>query len=220
MTKRKREIVLLRGSGCVYKRCLFCDYYLDKCSDDAQNFALNSEVLSNVTGEFSDLEVINSGSVFELDKDTLALIKQICLDKNIKTVHFESHYLYRDRIDSLRSYFDNCDVKMKLGLETFDYDLRENVLLKGIHEREPEIISHNFDEANFLFGISGQSVESMLRDITLGLENFERICINVMCENSTSVKPDKGVIAASTSASLKSSATTLTKQTFFLELAG
>ena len=195
LTKRKREIVLLRGSGCVYKRCLFCDYHLDKCSDDAQNFALNSEVLSNVTGEFSNLEVINSGSVFELDKDTLALIKQICLDKNIKTVHFESHYLYRDRIDGLRTYFDNCDVKMKLGLETFDYDLRERVLLKGIPERAPEIISHNFDEANFLFGISGQSVESMLRDIALGLENFERICINVMCENSTSVKPDKSVIA-------------------------
>ncbi|MCI9032099.1 MAG: hypothetical protein HFK09_06235 [Clostridia bacterium] len=46
---------------------------------------------------------------------------------------------------------------MKLGLETFDYDLRENVLKKGIPDFSPEIISRHFDEANFLFGISGQT---------------------------------------------------------------
>ena len=65
-TKRKREIVLLRGSGCVYKRCTFCDYHLDRCNDEDANFALNAEVLAHVTGCYGDLEVINSGSVFEL----------------------------------------------------------------------------------------------------------------------------------------------------------
>lgn len=195
LTKSKREIVLLRGSGCVYKKCAFCDYHLDKCSDAAQNFALNSEVLSRVTGEFSNLEVINSGSVFELDKRTLELIKSVCEKKYIKTLHFESHYLYKDTIEGLRCYFDGLSVKMKLGLETFDYAFRENKLKKGIPESDPEIISNGFDEANFLFGLTGQSVESMLRDIELGLENFERICINIMCENSTEVKPDSGVIA-------------------------
>ena len=117
--KRKREIVLLRGSGCVYKRCTFCDYHLDKCASEDENFALNSEVLSHVTGEFHDLEVINSGSVFELDKRTLALIKDICHEKHIRTLHFEAHYLYRGEIDILRRYFLDFDVKMKLGLETF-----------------------------------------------------------------------------------------------------
>ena len=85
---------------------------------------------------------------------------------------------------------------MKLGLETFDYALREGIYKKGIPVREPEIISKNFDEANFLFGLNGQSLESMQRDIELGLKYFERICINIMCNNSTPVKPDKGVIAA------------------------
>lgn len=76
--KNPREIVLLRGSGCVYKECSFCDYHLDKCSDEAENFALNSSVLSKVTGQYGDLEVINSGSVFELDEKTLALISETC----------------------------------------------------------------------------------------------------------------------------------------------
>ncbi len=194
--KAKREIVLLRGFGCAYRKCLFCDYHTDCCSDEQENFALNSAVLSRVTGEYSDLEVINSGSVFELDGGTLALIHDICRRKNIKVLHFESHYLYRDKIKALRERFAGIDVKMKLGLETFDYNLRENVLLKGIHERDAGVIASSFDEANFLFGISGQTADSMKRDIELGLRYFERICINVMCENSTPVKPDKDVINA------------------------
>ncbi|MDE6111693.1 MAG: radical SAM protein [Eubacterium sp.] len=195
LEKQKREIVLLRGSGCIYKRCTFCDYHTDKCSNEEENFALNKEVLSKVTGEFGDLEVINSGSVFELDKGTIELIKTICREKGISTIHFESHYLYKDKIPALRQEFKDFDLKMKLGLETFDYDFRENTLKKGINEKDEKTISRHFDEANFLFGISGQTIQSMERDIQLGLKYFERICINIMCDNSTEIKPDKQVIS-------------------------
>ena len=196
LEKRKREIVLLRGSGCIYKKCTFCDYHTDKCSNEEENFALNSEVLSKVTGEFGDLEIINSGSVFELDSKTLELIKAICREKEISTIHFESHYLYKNKIPALRQAFKDFDLKMKLGLETFDYDFRECILKKGINETDAKVISEYFDEANFLFGINGQSIQSMERDILLGLEHFERICINIMCENSTEIKPDKQVISS------------------------
>ncbi len=194
--KRPREIVLLRGRGCVYKRCTFCDYHLDKSPDDEANFALNSQVLSHITGQFGELEVINSGSVFELDERTLALIKQICEQRHIHTLHFEAHWLYRARIAALREQFAPLTLKMKLGLESFDYDLREGSLKKGIAERDPERIAQGFDEANFLVGITGQSVESLRRDFELGLALFERICVNVMCPNTTDVKPDAQVIAA------------------------
>lgn len=192
--KQKREIVLLRGSGCIYKKCTFCDYHSDKCSNEAENFALNSKVLSRVTGEFKELEVINSGSVFELDSKTIELIKTTCRTKGISTIHFESHYLYKNKIPALRQEFKDFDLKMKLGLETFDYDFRETKLKKGIKEKDAETISEYFDEANFLFGISGQTMQSMERDIQLGLANFERICINIMCENSTAIQPDRQVI--------------------------
>lgn len=195
LEKRKREIVLLRGSGCVYKKCTFCDYHSDKCADKSANFTLNREVLEKVTGEFGDLEVINSGSVFELDSKTIELIKQVCREKNIKTIHFEAHYIYNKRIPALRREFSDFDLKMKLGLETFDYDFREGILKKGILPRDAKAISENFDEANFLFGIKGQTVSSMENDINLGLECFERICINIMCRNSTPVEPDKEVIS-------------------------
>lgn len=193
--KRKREIVLLKGKGCVYKKCAFCDYYSDSGADEKENFALNKEVLGNVTGEYGDLEVINSGSVFELDQNTLELIKEICLKKKISVIHFEAHYLYKNRIPALREEFSDFELKLKLGLESFDYDFRENVLKKGIAERDPEIISNNFDEANFLFGIKGQTAASMENDIETGLKYFERICLNIMCRNSTEVLPEKKVIS-------------------------
>lgn len=193
--KRKREIVLLRGSGCVYQKCAFCDYHTDKCTDTAANYALNSQVLARVTGEFGDLEVINSGSVFELDSRTLGLIRQICREKGISTIHFESHYLYRDRIPALREEFSDFRLKMKLGLETFDRNFRENVLKKGISEQDPALISQNFEEANFLFGIRGQTLASMESDIRQGLAHFERICVNIMCRNTTAIVPDRDVIS-------------------------
>lgn len=194
--KLKREIVLLRGRGCAYRRCTFCDYHLDCSPSDEDNFALNSSVLSRVTGIYGELEVINSGSVFELDSRTLDMIKSVCREKGINVIHFEVHYMYKDRLADLRREFDGFTLKLKLGLETFDHDLRERVLHKGIPDREPAVIAVGFDEANFLFGVSGQTSESMLNDIELGLKHFERICINIMCDNSTSVKPDRTVITA------------------------
>lgn len=192
--KNKREIVLLRGSGCAYKKCAFCDYHTDGGGDEKENVGINVAVLSRVTGKYGALEVINSGSVFELDENTVANIRATCKAKGISTLHFESHYMYESRIPALRRSFDGIALKLKLGLETFDYALREGVLKKGIKERDPARIAKNFDEANFLFGISGQTAKSMRADIELGLELFERICVNIMCENTTSIKPDAAVI--------------------------
>ena len=58
--KNPREIVLLRGAGCKWRRCRFCDYHLDFSADETANFELNQKVLSQVTGIFHKLEVINS----------------------------------------------------------------------------------------------------------------------------------------------------------------
>ena len=60
--KNKREIVLLRGSGCKWRKCRFCDYHLDFSKDEEENFSLNREILQQVTGCFGVLETINSGS--------------------------------------------------------------------------------------------------------------------------------------------------------------
>ena len=39
--KNPREIVMLRGSGCRYLRCRFCDYHLDSSRNEEENYRIN-----------------------------------------------------------------------------------------------------------------------------------------------------------------------------------
>lgn len=193
--KNPREIVLLRGRGCRYRRCSFCDYHYDASCDERANLEINTEALSHVTGEFGCLEVVNSGSFCELDGSVMKAIMAVCTAKNIKHIHFECHWLYRRHIPALRQAFAQIgtEVKMKIGVESFDAEYRENVMLKGIKETDPAKIAEDFNECCLLFGLPGQTVDSMKNDIETGLKYFERVCVNVMVENSTSLQPSEEV---------------------------
>ena len=88
--KNPREIVLLKGRGCQWRRCAFCDYYLDGSPDEEADFLVNREVLAQVTGETGCLEVINSGSFSDLDDRTMDEIASVCCAKHIRELHFEA----------------------------------------------------------------------------------------------------------------------------------
>lgn len=195
--KNPREIVLLRGAGCAWKKCTFCDYHLDCSPDQQANFALNASVLAQVTGQFGRLEVINSGSFCELDADTIDLIERICVQRGIHDLHFECHWMHRRAVPDLRARFAACgvQVRVKIGVETFDRAFREQRLCKGIGVSDPAEIARDFDECCLLFGLTGQTVDSMQRDIETGLAHFDRVCVNIMVPNSTAVTPDRAVIA-------------------------
>lgn len=193
--KNPREIVLLRGKGCRYRRCAFCDYHEDASPDEKDNFFINERALSQVTGVYGVLEIVNSGSFCELGEETLALIAETCGKRAIKTVHFECHWLYRNFIPQLRELFARIGVavKMKIGIETFDFNYREKVMLKGIRESEPQKLSADFDECCLLFGLPGQTISSMKNDVETGLKWFERVCVNIMVENTAPLQPDNSV---------------------------
>ena len=190
--KNPREIALLRGRGCAWRKCAFCDYHLDCSPDESENFALNRAVLRQVTGRFARLEAINSGSFAELDGNTVHLIEQVCREKGIGDLHIESHWLYRDTLPALRERFaaQGITLHVKIGVETFDYDHRERVLRKGVSETDPARIAALFDDCCLLFGLAGQTAESMRRDVETGLAHFDRVCINLMTPNTTAVSPD------------------------------
>ena len=195
--KNPREILLLRGSGCKWRRCTFCDYHLDFSRDTERNYQCNIGEIQKVTGQFQKLEVINSGSFCDLDEKTMDALLTQCRKTGIKEIHFECHWMHRKDIPALRDFFGrhNITVKIKIGVETFDADFRETVLKKGIDETDPSVIAGNFDEVCLLFGLSGQTEASMKKDIETGLRCFERVCVNIMVENSTKIKPDPAVIA-------------------------
>ena len=195
--KNPREILLLRGKGCVWSRCTFCDYHYDRSANEAENFYINKKAMSNVTGIYHHLEVINSGSFPELDNNTVVELVSLCGEKKIKTLHFECHWLYRNKIPAFRELFAKAgtQLKIKTGVETFDFDFREKVLKKGINEHDPDKIAKDFDECCLLFGLNGQTVDSMTKDIETALNCFERVCVNVFVNNKTDMTADRKVIA-------------------------
>lgn len=194
--KNPREILMLRGSGCKWKRCTFCDYHLDASPNEEENYALNKAELAKVTGLYHKLEVINSGSVFELDEKTMTEIMRVCVEKHIHEIHFETHWMYRKQIAKIRERFSaiGVQIKFKIGVETFDEAFRENVYCKGMAGAIPEMISNYCDEVCLLFGVEGQTEQSMRYDIETGLRYFERVCVNIMIPNTTDIRPDQKVI--------------------------
>ena len=193
--KNPREIVLLRGRGCAWRRCTFCDYHLDASQDKSANLILNQSVLHRVTGMYGRLEVINSGSFPELDPSTIYEVERTCREKNVRELHIESHWMFRGVIPALRKRFAEQGIRLhvKIGVETFDADYRENILNKGIAEKNPEKIGEIFDDCCLLFGLPGQTAVSMINDIETGLAWFHRVCVNLMVPNTTKIWPDESV---------------------------
>lgn len=197
--KNPRELVLLRGNGCKWRKCTFCDYHTDSSKDENANFALNRTVLSNVTGQYHRLEVINSGSFVDLNEQTVAEIRRISTLKQIHTIHIECHWMHRNELAPFRRYFMDAGIRViyKIGVETFNIPFREEILRKGIGNVSPEeIAAAGFSEINLLCGIDGLSAADTRNDIETGLRYFERVCVNVMTENSTKITPSRENIKA------------------------
>ena len=85
INKNLREIVLLKALPCIWGKCAFCDYIDDNDDNIAEINKLNKEVLNNITGEFGVLEVINSGSCFEIPRESLEYIKKIVVEGHRQT---------------------------------------------------------------------------------------------------------------------------------------
>ena len=186
-TKMPREFVLLQGTGCRWRKCTFCDYHQDVSENP---FTLNESVLRQVTGHYGVLDVINSGSALELDDDTIALINQVVKEKQIHTLWFEAHYMYRKKLAEFATRFAPAKVKFRCGVETFDPTLREE-WKKGIPASvTPEDVAKYFQGVCLLCCTQGESKERIFNDIRIAREHFEYFSVNVFCNNSTPVKQD------------------------------
>ena len=187
-TKMPREFVLLQGRGCRWRKCTFCDYHLDSSINP---FETNREVLQRVTGKYGVLDIINSGSAMELDNQTIELIKQIVKEKNIETLWFEAHYMYRHGLAAFASQFAPAKVKFRCGIESFDPKLR-NSWNKGIAEDvTPEDVARYFSGVCLLCCTEGDSRERIIDDIAIAQRHFEYFSINLFCNNGTSVRRDE-----------------------------
>ncbi|MCK5884691.1 MAG: hypothetical protein KAG61_13455 [Bacteriovoracaceae bacterium] len=193
LTGIKREIVLLRSFPCKWGRCTFCDYIDDNGEIEKELVEFNEGILSQVTGEYGHLEIVNSGSVYELPDATRLLIDQIVKERGIQTIYFESHWLYKNQFQELRDHFD-IPVIIKVGVESFDDDFRNRVLKKGMVYNSIEEVAETVDSVCLMVGIVGQTKEMIRRDIDILLKHFKYGCINVFIENTTPLKRDEELV--------------------------
>ena len=191
--KNPREIVLLRAFPCAWGKCAFCDYIEDNGRNREEMKEQNRQVLSQVTGGLGVLEAINSGSCFELPRETLEDIKTIAGEKNIRRLIFESHWIYRHRLEELREFF-RIPVTYKIGVETFDYDFRERVLNKHADFKSPQEVASFFDSICLMVGIKGQTKEMIRNDIAILKQYFSHGTVNVFNNNSTPIRRDEELV--------------------------
>lgn len=185
----KREIILLKAFPCSWGRCSFCDYIHDNSEDELAMNKVNSEIIAKVTGKYGVLQVINSGSCFEIPQKSLQLIKQAVDRLHISKLYFEAWWGYRHRLDEIRELF-GVPIVFITGIETFDEHFRNQVLQKGIIFSSVAEVSRYFQSVCLMVGIAGQTREMIGNDIKILLDNFEYGTINLYVNNTTAIKAD------------------------------
>jgi hypothetical protein len=190
-SKFRRELLLLQGTGCIWKQCTFCDYHKDFSEAP---FITNKIVLNQVSGLYHVLDIINSGSAMELDFETISYLQKIVLEKRIEEIWFEAHYLYRDTLCDFAALFPSSQVKFRCGVESFSAK-RRGLWHKGIPSSVgPEDIAKYFKGICLLIGVKGQTREEILFDIEMAKKYFEYFSVNIFCNNTAQEKQDEGLV--------------------------
>ena len=183
----KREFLLLQGQGCRWKHCTFCDYYLDESKDP---YETNGPVLDLVSGEFGVLDVINSGSAMEFDEMTIHHIRRVVEEKKIHDLWFEAHWMYRNELEDFSKLFP-CRVHYRVGVESFNPELRIK-WKKGIgRDVTPEEIRKYFEGVCLLVGLEGQNREDIISSIRIAEALFDYYSVNLFCNNTSQEKRDE-----------------------------
>lgn len=190
--KFPREFILLQGTGCKWGKCTFCDYHTDTSEDP---YAVNREVLDKVTGEFGVLDVINSGSCFELDDYTMAHLQRIVAERGIRTLWFEVHWMYRKRLEEFAELFPGVEVKFRCGVETFDVQLRRKWNKGMPADVGPEEIARYFHGVCLMCCTKGEDFAHIEADIETACRHFEYMSVNVFCSNTSLELRDDEMVA-------------------------
>ena len=125
---------------------------------------------------------------------TLGKIREIGHSKKIKAIWFEAYYIYKNRLQEIRDYFDRVEVRFKVGIESFDENFRNNVLNKDLYYKDISELTNYFENVCLMVGIFGQTEDMIREDISIGLKNFKRLTINVFINNGTSIKRDDNLV--------------------------
>lgn len=193
--KIPREILLLKSFPCLYGKCSFCNYILDNSLDLKEIEETNYAVIEQISGKFGMVEILNSGSVFELPPVIQRAIKKRVDEMGIHTLYFETYYGYRKRLQEIRDFYSQQEIRFRIGIETFDDEFRAQILNKPFSTTDISELSTKFYACCLLICIKGQTKEQILTDIARAREYFREITINIFINNGTKVERDEELVS-------------------------
>ena len=120
-----------------------------------------------------------------MPSDVWELVRDRISKAQIQELICESWWGYNKRFHEIHEFFP-CPVRIKIGVETFDHHLRNDVLNKGMVFETPEEVAAVTDTICLLVGFRGQTRDSVRRDISILLEHFRFGCINLFTPNRLS----------------------------------
>ena len=156
--------------------------------------SVNAEIIEQITGEYGVVEIINSGSVFELPQPVLDAIKLKVEQQQVQVLYFEVYYGYRKRLNEIRQFFPNQEIRYRIGIETFDDEFRSRVLNKPFSTADLDDLANSFYACCLLICVQGQTKEQIVNDIKLARANFKEITLNVFIDNGTTVLRDQSLV--------------------------
>ena len=185
-----REIVYLQGTGCQWGACESCEY---KDLTNQNPYEYNLPIIEQVTGVYSRLDVITTGSFCELDPLTLQKLKETIIDKKIQTLAVDLHYMYHLAIPRLKCEFP-CNLIFYCLLGGIERK-KQLMLSKGIPKNVSIYdIAKHFKGVNIVCCIHGETRESILEEIINGLQTFEYLHLQLSHEKMGPVQRNEELV--------------------------
>ena len=112
-------------------------------------------------------------------------------------IYFEAYFGYLDRLDEIRNFFKEQEVRFIIGVETFDNNYRTQILTKNFHIDEKVIkkLKKEYQTVLLLICTEGQTKEQILFDIKFARENFKEVVVSIFVNNGTTIVRDEKLVS-------------------------
>ncbi|MCE4624419.1 MAG: hypothetical protein F7C35_00955 [Desulfurococcales archaeon] len=185
-----RLVLILRGYPCSWGKCTFCPFALEQSTNISRIMDDNRRIISQaleILGRESirRVAVFNGGSFHELPYDTVEALRPIAMGRMFE-VEERSEFVTLAGLEALVYYYRPEKLIVRVGFETADERIREEVLRKGMPDKEMYRLSRLRLEARerglpveiwtyLLFGMEGIPDESVAESLKKFRELFDGV---------------------------------------------
>jgi len=186
----RRLVVILRGFPCAWGKCTFCPFAVEQSLHTRHVIEDNRKIIGKAVqlaeeGGYERVAVFNGGSFHELPYDSVEKLRPLARGR-IFEVEERSEYVTLDMLETLIGYYRPQRLIVRVGFETANERIREEVLRKGMPDSEMLRLSRLRLEARerglpveiwtyLLFGMEGIPEDSVYESLRVFKKLFDGV---------------------------------------------